>query len=615
MALFFPSLSSCRFDTPAEKRLAERLIQKLEDDYLCWFNVPVGSKALQPDFMILHPQRGLLVLETKDWKLDNIISLRKDHGEMHNRENDYFSIRNPLNQARIYALEATVTLQKDPLLCQTKAPHKGKLVMPYGWGVVLTNITRKQFDSASLADVLDANRVICQDEMYESVDAEAFQQRLWDMFYQSFPCNLSPQQIDRVRWHLYPEVRLNTESSQFGLFTHEQAPAPTILRVMDLQQEQLARSLGTGHRVIHGVAGSGKTMILGYRSTYLAKFVTKPILILCFNKALASRLAQVINAQESKVPVEVLHFHGWCDQLLKQNNIDVVKGSDEYFDRLVLTCNQAIEDGRIAKQQYAAILLDEGHDFKPQWLQMVVPMLAPETNALLVLYDDAQSIYGKKNLDFTFSSVNIQAQGRTTILKLNYRNTLEILAVAKEFGKGVLHDTQSSDDGIPTIAPESAGRRGKLPKLLSFNSSAEEWLNIAQLVQHEIDQGIGLNDIAIIVAQNRHIEQAEAALSQLAISFKSSLNSKSRHHLFEGEPSIKIVTMHSSKGLEFHTVFIPCINDLAYKEERFEDDMRLLYVAMTRAMDHLVLSHHKDSDFVQRTQRAITQVTLQLHDL
>lgn len=65
MAVFFPSLSSCRFDTAGERRLSERLKQKLEDDYLCWFNVPVGEKALQPDFIILHPNRGLLVLEAK----------------------------------------------------------------------------------------------------------------------------------------------------------------------------------------------------------------------------------------------------------------------------------------------------------------------------------------------------------------------------------------------------------------------------------------------------------------------------------------------------------------------------------------------------------------------
>ena len=66
--------------------------------------------------------------------------------------------------------------------------------------------------------------------MAESVDVDAFQQRLWGMF-----------------------------------------GVPDIVRVMDLQQEQLARSMGEGHRVIHGVAGSGKTMILGYRAQYLAQ--------------------------------------------------------------------------------------------------------------------------------------------------------------------------------------------------------------------------------------------------------------------------------------------------------------------------------------------------------
>ena len=41
-----------------------------------------------------------------------------------------------------------------------------------------------------------------------------------------------------------------------------------------MERIELARSLGDGHRVIHGVAGSGKTMILGYRAEYLAKAQT-----------------------------------------------------------------------------------------------------------------------------------------------------------------------------------------------------------------------------------------------------------------------------------------------------------------------------------------------------
>ena len=68
---------------------------------------------------------------------------------------------------------------------------------------------------------------------------------------------------------------------------------------MDLQQEQLARSLGEGHRVIHGVAGSGKTLILGYRAEQLARaaFSSKPILILCYNEPLAVKLEAVMVAK------------------------------------------------------------------------------------------------------------------------------------------------------------------------------------------------------------------------------------------------------------------------------------------------------------------------------
>ena len=68
---------------------------------------------------------------------------------------------------------------------------------------------------------------------------------------------------------------------------------PDIIKVMDLKQEKLARGLGAGHRVIHGVAGSGKTMILGYRCMHLAKLLHKPILVLCYNVCACRSIAIV----------------------------------------------------------------------------------------------------------------------------------------------------------------------------------------------------------------------------------------------------------------------------------------------------------------------------------
>ncbi len=85
------------------------------------------------------------------------------------------------------------------------------------------------------------------------------------------------------------------------------------------------------------------------------------------------------------------------------------------------------------RAQYGAVLVDEGHDFEPEWLKLVAQMVHPETNSLLVLYDDAQSINRRKaRLGFSFAEVGIQARGRTTILRMNYRNTAQIMAVACE---------------------------------------------------------------------------------------------------------------------------------------------------------------------------------------
>ena len=133
------------------------------------------------------------------------------------------------------------------------------------------------FEAADLDNIIPAERVICQDEMTETVEPEAFQKRLWDMFTVTFKCLLTLPQVDRVRWHLFPEIRVSQGTFDLGSPSAPKVETvPDIVRVMDLQQEQLARSMGEGHRVIHGVAGSGKTMILGYRAQ-LSRLVQRSV--------------------------------------------------------------------------------------------------------------------------------------------------------------------------------------------------------------------------------------------------------------------------------------------------------------------------------------------------
>ena len=613
MALFFPTRSSCRFDSPGERRLAERLDKKLNDDFHCWCNVPVGAKALQPDFVILHPQWGLLVLEVKDWKLETIQSMDKgtakiiDNGSLK-------TVKNPLTQARVYALEVVTALQKDPELRQPLGtPYAGNLAIPWGFGVVLTSITRKQFEQTDLATVMDPKKILFQDEMTESVEPHELHKKLTGMLPLVFRCNLSDSQINRVRYHLFPEVRVNSEPGQFGLFSETEAPLPDFIKVMDLQQEQLARSLGEGHRVIHGVAGSGKTMILGYRCAHLASAASKPILVLCFNRSLAGRLSQVMNSKGLTEKVVVRSFHAWCREQLTTFGIPLPEkcSTNEMMNKFVQLTMSAVEEGLIPKEQYSSVLIDEGHDFEPDWLRLAVKMVDSRTNSLLLLFDDAQSIYRNKNskerLGFTFASVGIQAQGRTTVLKLNYRNTAEVLAVAKSLSADLLTEKSSSEESNPTISPESAGRRGRVPELLRLSSEEAEWSCIAERIKDAQGQGRLLSDIAIIYRSQPHGEKAEQVLRRNEIPFSSGLSQKGKGTLYTNEDTVKIISMHSSKGLEFGLTIIPLMHKMPQSSAEEIDEARLAYVAMTRATDQLIMTHSSDSIFTNRIYEAIAR--------
>jgi Superfamily I DNA and RNA helicases len=599
VAKIIPGISSSA--TPGERRFGQRLEALLEDDYLCWFNVPVGRRYQHPDFIVLHPRRGLLVLEVKDWKLDTIqaitrtsVSLLTLRGLVHEG--------NPLEQARQYAIGIKEVLERDPQL-QAPAGHRfqGKLAFPYGFGVVLTEITRKQFDSTDLGEAIPEHLVICKDEMTERTDPEAFQKRLWDMFTVRFDCLLTMPQIDRIRWQLFPEIRI----SQKGLFdpaddSQDISGSDTLMRVMDLQQEQLARSLGEGHRVIHGVAGSGKTLILGYRCQRLAETLNKPILVLCYNVALAAKLEHMIAERGLSERVTVRHFHGWCSDQLKLYHVKKPADGPDYFDRLVAAVIEAVDKGQIPRAQYGAVLIDEGHDFAPEWLKLIVQMVDPQTNALLLLYDDAQSIYAKSRArKFSLKSVGIQAQGRTTILRVNYRNTNEILDCAFRVAEGVIRPEDAGDDGIPVVKPEMAGRHGPRPKLIRAHSIADEARQIAAQLKSFKAQGRSWRDMAVLYHANFIGDEIAAGLRQAGIPFERLEKGSSRKYKVNDD-SVKLMTMYQSKGLEFPVVAIAGLGHLAYRPEQEEEDARLLYVAMTRATEALVLTASKNSVFVQK---------------
>ncbi|MDF1481368.1 DEAD/DEAH box helicase [Extensimonas sp. H3M7-6] len=616
MALFPQGLTQIdkRCANAGERAVLHQLKRCLSDDYLVWHDVPIGPKARQPDFVVFSPRRGLLILEVKHWAWGSLRAYNRDSVELATARG-LVTVVHPLLQARGYALELNEVLERDPALIQDAPPFRGKSRVPYGWGCVLSNVRRKQVEGTDFAEVFPDFKTLLRDDLSEELDPYEFEKRLWGMYAGWTPQALTLPQRDRVRWHLFPEVRVQ----QASLFEAQEQTAPTLalpdlMQVMDLQQEQVARTLGEGHRVIHGPAGSGKTMILIFRAQQLAAAAApeRPILVLCFNRILAQRIEGSLRQRGVDERVQVRTFHGWCQDMVRTYQLDVPQhlAGDAYFVALAETVERAVARGLVPGGQYLALLIDEAHDFEDAWLRVAARMVDPATSALLVLYDDAQSIYQKKRRRFNFASVGIQAQGRTSILKLNYRNTAEVLALAMHCAQGLLADRPATDDQMQAVQPSSAGRRGPLPVLLQAPNVRAEAELVAERIAQALADGRAPDEVAVLFRTRQRMVLVAAALQRRGIAVQSMATPGFRTFVWK-HPSVRLMTLHSSKGLEFPLVVIAGLDALPWKGEPLDEELRLLYVGMTRATHELVLSAAGTSPMVQRVHNSLEAVALQ----
>lgn len=608
-----------------ERRVLDQLRQCLDDQHIVWHDLPVGEAARQPDFIVLGPGLGLLLLEVKDWKLATIRQATPDRVELATASGPVMTAH-PLRQVRDHAMALADLLQRDPALVHDDGLHRGRLALRYGWGAVMSNLRRAEVAALPGFDaVFPPARTLLRDDLDDSVDPEAFVQRLSGLFTVDLAQRLTPAQRERIRWHLFPELRLGAPAPAPP---PAEAPpeVPDLLQVMDLQQEQVARTLGDGHRVIHGVAGSGKTMILVHRARLLAREAepARPVLVLCYNRALADRIEALVAPDEPlRARLQVRTFHGWCAELARRHRIAVPAAPEGQDDadapaRLAQAVIAAADAGRVPLGGHHAVLIDEAHDFEDGWLRLAAAMTDPAARRLLVLYDDAQSIYQRLRRRFSFTSVGIQARGRTSVLRLNYRNTAEVLGLALRFARGLLPERgrdreagrDDEDDRVTGVAPSSSGRRGPRPVLIRARSEHEEAELLAARIADAVVAGTPLGEIAVLCRTRSQMAPIAEALARRGLPLQS-MGSAGFQHFDWSQAGIRLVTLHSAKGLEFAHVHVAGLQRLPWRDETLEDAVRLVYVAMTRATQSLVLSCCGPSPVVERLQAALLEQGLE----
>ena len=243
--------------------------------------------------------------------------------------------------------------------------------------------------------------------------------------------------------------------------------------------------------------------------------------------------------------------------------------------------------------EYDVIIVDEAQDLPPSDLNLVTRLLPNYSGhrSLTLLADPAQSIY-YRGIPWKEASINIQ--GRTRILAKNYRNTNQILEASRYIVEGC-EDLKVEEEFFPAT---STDRPGPKPVAVSYTSSTESNVYLAnEIIKLCQTGGYRPGDIAVI-------SRSKNLLTKYIQSFLQKQDILCRFHREEDfhvlENEVKLITMHSAKGLEFPVVFLIGLSDqyMPYinqnSDTKLGDELqerKLFYVSMTRAAEKLYLLH------------------------
>ena len=558
-----------------------------------------------PDFVVIIPSVGLLVVEVKGW-YPNHIEGANDAEVTVNSRGRREVCKHPIRQARDYKYRLMDTARRHPqtdALLHHEGTNAGRFIFPFGHLAVLNNCSRQQLDEHGLSKVFPANKVLARDEL-EALSAMSpveLIDRLRNCFDPWWDFGrLTEDQISIVRAVIHPEIVISPPV-QPGV---SEQPS---LKVLDLRQERNAHSLGNGHRIVYGVAGSGKTVILVARARLVAEDPKKRVLILCFNRALAEYFQQLF-AQTANVTC--LNFHQWGSQ---RNSVSFDKNEDEeaFGERLL----QRLQHGEgEANNIYDAVFIDEAQDFSKTWfLCAKLALNEPDDGDLLIVGDGSQSLYRRRR--FTWRDAGVHAVGRTINTRFdldkNYRNTREILKIAAEF---VSVDIEPNDpeSSLQIVRPDPnvALRSGPLPRMLAVPTVERELRVAVEEISAWLKNGIKPSEVAVLYRANvgRWVRELAALISQRTAVYWPHDNGGS----FRDRSGVCLTTMHSAKGLQWRAVLIARTDMMPFvpdgdvdrvEQERLERG--LMYVAMTRAEEMLTFTRSTLNGFASEIQQLL----------
>lgn len=544
MAQMFPEHMSPETKSPAERRLFDAFRDQLDADYVVFHHVnwlgkdPRGrARDGEADFVIAHPERGILVVEAKGGEI------RYDRGEQtwsrRSLDGTWEPLkRNPIEQAVVSKHHLLQELRKMPKLEKVRligghAVAFPDIALPADWDEL--ELARKLvLDCTGMRDVARwVQGALAHWQMgvpKRAVSANVLRDALVNLLGKTI-------ELEAPLW-----TRFNEERQEIIRLTGEQ------YRVLDLLNPRRRAK-------ICGCAGSGKTMLAAEKARRLGERFD--VLLTCYNRALARSLKRQF---EENPHVTVMGFHEICGHFAQQANIPLKDTDDDdyYLRRLPAALELALHT---VAERYDAIIVDEGQDLQPAWWDLLVQLLRdPQQGILYIFYDDNQCLY-QHALEFPIGDEAFP-------LTINCRNTQNIQRAVVQFYRS---------DEIPKVR----GPMGAPIEYIWYDAQPDLGRCLdALLVRLTQQENIPVEEIAVLTPSYRSIQRwLEMPHHGPALSYNY-------------PPSAGTVygtTIFAFKGLERSIVVLTEVDSLWLSNWAQVNLDELLYVGCSRAINYLIV--------------------------
>lgn len=491
-----------------------------------------GAYEGEADFVIAHPDKGLVVLEVKGGGITFDGASGKWYSQR--KAGNVYEIKDPVEQGRRSHYEIKNRLEKLP-----------------GWPTRPLNIWHAVcFPDVHLKETKYLKPDLPRQEIIDADDMEDIPAVVEKLFKYLFGEKIPSGAPGNDRMQMIEELLATSFQLRSPLGVDLAREDEKLVELTEQQFRALALLGSRKRAAIAGCAGSGKTM-LAVRKAQQFQQLGMNVLLVCFNAALAEDLRSKLQQ------VDVYTFHDLCRKAAKQAGFQLrsTSDNDQLFDEILpdALMEAAQEIGRV----YDAIIVDEGQDFKENYW-IALESLLKEDGYLFIFFDNNQNLFGGMG-----KFVGLIPEEPFT-LNQNCRNTKAIHELVARY-----HNDPAS---LQCFSPE-----GRPPEFFRYKSP-EEMQRQLQSLLHKlvVDEHISSDDIVIITPHGENTTNLQPGLKLGLFTFTNQVPS---------DPSkIQATSIQKFKGLERRVVILAEVDD----QVKFNHDM-LMYVGCSRARTHLIL--------------------------